>query len=1333
MDWSATDLDSAMRKFLRACQLHFDGPLRDVDEAVKVTYLKLWSGSEGQDIADTFSIPKDQRNKLQPWLDQFQNYVKPRSNFRVARFRLLGSSQRPDEPVDAYLKRLKELIAQCDYAETEQTAILVDVFIFGLHLQCVQSSLLKEGKALTINDAVRVARTEEATREQLNVIRGPREEDKVVHHVKKQGGTTSAAPRKDLCTPCGNCGRQHERGNCPAKGKTCNACGKTGHWRNVCRSSGVQRKSPKKRHSRRVHELQQRDSHEPDELLFDNVSVKSTVPEHATQAFVSLKVGQQDILRCKIDTGSEGNVMPINTYNRLVRTTRNQTLRLVPSTVRILAYGDVSLRNHGTCELPVSHGEKTTAAKFYVTDAKGPVLLGLPTCRALDLVSLHFNVKINDASSSSTHCTRAKGDARARAKILREFPDVFEGIGCFEGSCKITVDPTVQPVVHPPRRIPYSLREKLKVELDSLVRQGIISPVTHPTDWVNSCVCVTKSNGKIRLCLDPRDLNKAIKRPHYFTPTLEDILSRLHGAKWFSILDARSGYWNLKLDEQSADLTTFNTVYGRFRFNRLPFGISCAQDEFQRAIDSTFGDIPNVLGIADDLVVVGFAEDGSDHDASLKAVLERARQRGPRLNEEKLIVRAREIPFFGHLVGANGVRPDPSKIEAITRMEPPADEKQLQSFLGMVNYLNRFSPRLANLTAPLRALLKRDAEFSWGPEFQRAFDDTKVEIGKISSLQFYDPAKPLIVQVDASGTGLGAALIQDNGPIAFASKSLTGAETRYSNIEREMLAIIFGLERFHHYVYGRPVVVHSDHKPLEAISVKNLANAPPRLSRMLLRAQRYDFRIVYRPGKQVTLADALSRISPFPAPEISGINVAVHLIDTHLHATPSCLADVRRETAADPTLSAVVEAVTHGWPLQRSSCPSTLAPYWNYREELGVQEGLLLKGTRIVVPEAMKPRILNQLHAAHQGMEKTKLLARSSIFWVGINHDIEKMVSQCAVCQRHQPAQPREPLLPHDVAPRPWHTIAADLFHWEDKTFLLVGDTFSRFPIVRKLTVITAKAVIIQLKGIFDEFGIPEKFISDNGPQFSAREFHEFAQSYGFQHVTSSPHFPRSNGFIEKLVGTIKAIFTKCRETAADPHLALLNYRATPLAANLQSPAELLSGRRYKTILLSRPPPSSVDTREALSKIKETAASRHDKQARALLPLADGEEVHVRNASSGIWEPGSVISRSSEPRSYIIDTAHGRIRRNRRDLRPTRLQLKTSPSTSTTKEHDGRPLLLTAVPPTSSSPDPDAGPANQSDCPATATTAKPTLRRSQRVTKPPERLGYPRNYPSLIQ
>ena len=600
-----------------------------------------------------------------------------------------------------------------------------------------------------------------------------------------------------------------------------------------------------------------------------------------------------------------------------------------------------------------------------------------------------------------------------------------------------------------------------------------------------------------------------MRRPHYITPTFNDILAKLNGAKWFSILDARSGYWNLKLDDASADLTTFNTPHGRFRFKRMPMGISCAQDEFQRAIDNTFQDIPNVFGIADDLIVVGFSEDGHDHDQALHAVLQRARDKGPRLNPDKLRVRAREIPFLGHIIGKDGVRPDPAKITAINDMKLPSNTKELMSFLGLVNYLHRFSDKLASLTAPLRALLKKDSEFSWSPSHEKAFDAIKTEISAVTALRYYDPKKALVLQVDASGTGLGAALMQEGVPIAFASKSLTDAESRYSNIEREMLGVLYGLEHFHYYVYGQHVTVHTDHKPLQAIASKNLANAPPRLARILLRTQKYNFTVEYHPAAEVPIADALSRVSPSLQGTLSDVDIDVHQLDTLLCASPTRLQELRYATAQDPTLNALTEMVSSGWPHQRKDCPDHLTPFWNCRDEIGIQDGLLLKGDCIILPSCKQPQVLQQLHAAHQGMEKTKLLARTAVFWVNLPKDIESMIANCPTCQKYQPAQQREPLHSHDVPPHAWHTIAADLFSWEGKTYLLVGDTFSRFPVVWKLTTLSSQATINTLKSIFDEYGIPTKFLSDNGPQFTSKEFQEFSQTYGFEYTTTSPPLPQ--------------------------------------------------------------------------------------------------------------------------------------------------------------------------------------------------------------------------------
>jgi transposase InsO family protein len=787
------------------------------------------------------------------------------------------------------------------------------------------------------------------------------------------------------------------------------------------------------------------------------------------------------------------------------------------------------------------------------------------------------------------------------------------------------------------------------------------------------------------------------------------------GAKYFSILDARSGYWNIPLDKNSSLLTTFNTPFGRYRYTRLPFGLNIAQDVFQKKIDETFGDIPGCTGIADDLVICGWKADGSDHDASLRAVIERARQTGVRFNDEKMVIRCKQIPFFGHLIGEDGVRPDPHKVEAINNMEEPSDVKGLQTFLGMANYLSRFTPRLSHLTSPLRELCKKDRHFQWGPEHTKAFAAVKTEISSASNLPFYEATKPLTLQVDASLRGLGAALIQDQGPIAYASKSLTDTESRYSNIEREMLGIVFGLERFHHYVYGRQVLVETDHKPLEAIVRKNLANAPPRLSRMLLRLQRYDTEVKYVPGKEIPLADALSRITPSAAGDIKGLDISVHEMRAILQATPACLESIKQETSRNPEMSALREVICNGWPSLRIDCPQRLIGYWNYRDEMGVEDGLILKGTRIVIPPSMRKSALEKLHYAHQGIEKCKLRARRSMFWHGINKDIEEMVQKCATCQKHQNSQSKEPMHPHDVPPRPWHTLASDLFHWQQHTFLLVVDMFSKFPIIRKLTSLSSSAVVNHLRSIFEEHGIPERFMSDNGPQYSADEFRKFATTYGFVHVTSSPHYPQSNGFIERQVQTVKQVLTKCHETGSDPYLAMLCLRTTPLDHNTPSPCELLNNRLYRCTIPSKALRCSDDN-DALQQRQDNARVRYDHNVRPLPPLRPEEDVRVQNPVTKTWTPGRVVAACEQPRSYTVQTDKGTYRRNRRHIRKTREQFGSikQPVQQIPEQLERIPTgpsRDTAISPPAS-PEPPEAP------------EEPMLRRSSRVTKPPDRLSY---------
>ena len=268
----------------------------------------------------------------------------------------------------------------------------------------------------------------------------------------------------------------------------------------------------------------------------------------------------------------------------------------------------------------------------------------------------------------------------------------------------------MSPVVHSTCRVPEALREPLRKELDLLVEQGIIAKVDEPTDWVNSLVCVTKSNGNLRLCLDPKDLNKAIKRPHYCRPTLDEVLPKLNGAKYFSIVDARGGYWNIQLDHESSLCTTFNSPHGRNRFLRLPFGLICAQDIFQKKVDETFGDLPGVTGKADDIIVYGYKADGSDHDENLRAVMTRAQETGLHFNSDKCKIRCTELPFVGHIISASGLRRDPRKVEAIANMDPSTCLADLQTFLGMTQFLSRFVPNLASVSAILWDLTKKSSE-----------------------------------------------------------------------------------------------------------------------------------------------------------------------------------------------------------------------------------------------------------------------------------------------------------------------------------------------------------------------------------------------------------------------------------------------------------------------------------------------------------------------------------------------------------------------------------------------------------------------------------------------
>ena len=440
---------------------------------------------------------------------------------------------------------------------------------------------------------------------------------------------------------------------------------------------------------------------------------------------------------------------------------------------------------------------------------------------------------------------------------------VFQGLGTIGEEYQIKLKDNATPYsLYVPRNNPIPLRLKVEQELNRMERLGVISRVTAPAPWCAGMVVVPKKSGEVRVCVDLKPLNESVLREPYPMPKVDDTLALLSGATLYSKLDANSGFWQIPLLKESRPLTTFINPFGRSHFNKLPFGIPCAPELFQRRMNQMLEGLEGVVFLVDDVLV--FGSNREEHDARLSAVLQRLEKVGATLNKEKCVFHQTSVKFLGHVIDEDGIRADPEKTLAISNMEPPQSVSDLQRFMGLVNQLGKFSSRIAEISQPLRGLLSNKSAWVWGPDQERSFVEIKQELTKPTVLVLYDPQAETKVSADASSIGWGAVLLQLDGqmwkPVAYASRALSDTERRYAQIEKEGLATTWACEKFCTYILGRSFVVETDHKPLvPLLNTKHLDNLPPRILRFRLRLAKYDYIAQHVPGKLLYAADALSR------------------------------------------------------------------------------------------------------------------------------------------------------------------------------------------------------------------------------------------------------------------------------------------------------------------------------------------------------------------------------------------------------------------------------------------------------------------------------------------
>ena len=692
-------------------------------------------------------------------------------------------------------------------------------------------------------------------------------------------------------------------------------------------------------------------------------------------------------------------------------------------------------------------------------------------------------------------------------------------------------------------------------------------------------------------------------------------------------------------------------------FNKMPFGICSAPEHFQRQMEKILRGLQGVLCHMDDVLIFGRTKE--EHDTRLESALRHIEAAGVTLNRTKCQFGKSEIKFLGHLISENGIQQDPDKIAAIAKMPRPTCVQELKRFMGMINHLGKFSRNLAELSQPLRVLLSKNNLWTWDNTQDQAFKRIKEEITKPTVWALYDVKADMKISADASSYGLGVVLLQKNDqswqPVTYASRTMTSTECRYAQVEKEALALTWACEKFANYVLGKKFTIETDHKPLvPLLGNKSLHSLPPRILRFRLRLTRFEYEIIHVPGKSLVMADTLSRAPITSDKDTSDLQEEVeYLMEmciNNLPANSHRLEEFRKAQAADTVCSTIIGYCQNDWP-RKSSIPLEVKPYWQARGQLTVHNNLLLYGPRIAIPSSLQKEILSKIHEGHQGIQKCRLRANTSVWWPGISKHIKDLIEQCPACvKEHTPR--KEPLMPTDLPDYPWQKIGTDLFFMNGANYLVAVDYFSRYLETIKLKSTTSGNIIEGLKSFFSRHGIPEIVFSDNGPQYSSCEFAEFASLYNFQHVTSSPVFPQSNGQAERTVQTAKRLL----KNAKDPYMALLTYRSTPLAWCNLSPAELLMGRHLRTTLPQiddqlRPQWKYLETfRKQNSEFKQKQKSAYDRRHRtnSLPPIADDTKVWVLGGQTTI--PGQIHSQANTPRSYIVNTPGGQIRRNRQHL-----------------------------------------------------------------------------------
>lgn len=1199
-------------------------------ERKRAVFLSVCGAQTFAIVCSLVSPLSPQDKTLEEILALLKGHFSPKPSEIYQRFQFHRRGQLLNEGISSYVAELRKLAQHCNFGDVLDTT-LRDRLVCGVRDEALQRRLLAEA-TLTFPQAMERALAAEAAMRHVAEIRNASSLPvSSVSAVSVEGKASTSSKRWQQSTEksavkgaCYSCGGSHLRSQCKFREVECHKCKKTGHIARVCRSKSTQKGVPKTSKLNHVGIVDL-------EVLPSVYELNLVESEGPSQQMTTTLLINDTPCMMEVDSGARVSIIDEDTYNRCFPEPREQ-LKKSPFILR--DYGKRAVDILGVITARVRYGHREVDLPVHVSRSGHRCLLGVNWFQALG-ISVAGVLRVDEKVEYQR--------VEDMTKIFNEFSEVFaEGLGKFRGPpVTLHLDPDFPPKFLRARNVPFALRPKIEKEIERLLEEKVLEPVTQ-TEWGTPVVPVIKLNGDIRLCGDYKStLNLALKRHPYPVPVISQQLASLAGGRFFGKIDLANAFLQLQVDEASARAQTITTHRGAFKCNRLQFGVSSAPGIFQQFMETLLAGIDGVLPYYDDVLFMGFTV--KELGSRFRQILRRLSDAGIRVRREKCVVGVSSVEFLGYQIDEYGIHPTAGKVRAIQCAPEPKNREELQAFLGFLNFYHMFLENKATIAEPLHRLLDKSAVWKWTEVHSQAFAQVKGLLSSSSLLVHFDPSLPIILTSDASPYGIGVVLSHKlkNGkeaPVAFHSQTMNETERRYSQIDKEALAIICGVKKFHNFIYGQEVEIRTDHKPLLGLFASDRPTPDilsPRMLRWSQILKSYDYQLVYVPGKQIGNADGLSRL-PLQVSGSTPPDFKEVLLLEALEAPPLTAEQIAKMTMKDPILVRVLDWVMRGWPAHSEE---RFQPYHRRQLELSSQRGCLLWGCRVVIPEMARQYILKTLHDSHQGISRTKSLARSYLWWPGLDKQIEEMIAACDVCQQSRHAPPKAPVIPWEFPSRPWSRLHLDhAGPYQGSLFLIIIDAFSKWLEVVRVPSTNTQSTVEVLRSLWATHGVPETIVTDNGTGFTSEEFQRVLKMNGITHVTIAPRHPSSNGQAESMVKVTKDALSRIIQGDWKLRLAkfLMAQHVTPHSTTGRSPAELLFNRRIGTVLDRLHPDFAKEMRE---KINVTRQLARDSSRLRVFDIAD--PVYVKGfGGHEKWVPAHIISVLGSV-SYKVQTTAG--------------------------------------------------------------------------------------------